>query len=71
MNKAGNTKLKYVILKGNNSQIVKRCMESRLDKWEEANIYDTIFNFKWSPVSKGIRFDILNANGTKQIVNHF
>lgn len=39
--------------------------------WEESPYYNTLFNFKWQPISKGIRFDLLSSNGQKQLVNHF
>lgn len=46
-------------------------MELRHDKWEETSDFDTLFNFKWHPISKGIKFDIVNTHGTRQLVNHF
>ena len=39
--------------------------------WEETSYYNTIFNFKWQPTSKGIKFDLVSKNGQKQMVNHF
>ncbi len=50
---------------------MKRCLDLRSDKWEETNDFDTLFNFKWHPISKGIKFDIVNTHGTRQLVNHF
>lgn len=32
-------------------------MEMRSEKWEETSDFDTLFNFKWNPISKGIKFD--------------
>ena len=39
--------------------------------WEEISDFSTIFNFKWQPISRGIKFDMLSTNGQRQIVNHF
>lgn len=61
---------KYIIMKGNNSEVIKACMEHRPD-WEEIPSFSTIFNFKWQPFSRGIKFDLLSINGQKQLVNHF
>jgi len=61
----------YIICPGNNSGIVKRCMDLRLERWEETHDFDTLFHFKWHPVSRGIKFDLVNTHGTKQLVNHF
>jgi hypothetical protein len=55
---------------GNNSEVVARWMKTRKD-WEEIPYYSTLFNFKWQPISRGILFDLLSANGRKQLVNHF
>lgn len=57
-------------MKGNNSGVVKRCMENRAG-WEETADFNTMFNFKWQQTSYGIRFDQLSINGKKQMVNHF
>lgn len=70
-NKQNNAKYKYIVCPGNNSQIVKRCLDLRKDRWEETNDFDTLFNFKWHPISKGIKFDMVSTHGTKQLVNHF
>ena len=40
-------------------------------QWEETSYYNSIFNFKWQPTSKGILFDLLSSNGVRQMVNHF
>lgn len=44
------------ILRGNNSELVRRCMETR-HHWEETSASNTLFNFKWQPVAKGLKFD--------------
>ena len=56
MNKQSN-KFKYIVLNGNNSKIVKDCLKLRASKWEETEAYDTLFNFKWNCISRGIKFD--------------
>ena len=48
---------KYVIIRGNNSEIIKRCLDERNGDWQEIPSTNTLFNFKWAPFSKGIRFD--------------
>lgn len=57
--------LQYLIVNGNNSSIVKKCMELRSERWEETTDFDTLFNFKWHPISKGIKFDMVNTYGTR------
>eukprot|EP01022_Parablepharisma_sp_SALTPOND_P013287 TRINITY_DN1768_c0_g1_i1.p1 TRINITY_DN1768_c0_g1~~TRINITY_DN1768_c0_g1_i1.p1 ORF type:complete len:716 (+),score=63.40 TRINITY_DN1768_c0_g1_i1:921-3068(+) len=59
----------FVIMPGNNSQIIRRCMEKRVD-WKEAPGFCSIFHFKWQPFSKGLRFDQISLS-QKQMVNHF
>jgi Tubulin-tyrosine ligase family len=58
-------------MRGNNSDLVKRCLEDRNGDWQEISSKNTLFNFKWSPFSKGIRFDYLTGHGMKKMVNHF
>jgi len=65
-----NESYKYIILPGNNSGVIKRCMQVRTD-WEETANFNTMFNFKWQQTSQGIRFDQISTNGKKQMVNHF
>jgi hypothetical protein len=62
---------KYVIIKGNNSELIKRCLEERNGDWVEISSTNTLFNFKWAPFSKGVRFDYLSVHGVKKMVNHF
>ena len=53
-----------------------RCEEADCDTgwfsgWEEADDqFDSLFNFKWKPVSNGINFDLIGKHGLKQLVNH-
>jgi hypothetical protein len=46
-------------------------MELRSDRWEETHDFDTLYQFKWHPISRGIKFDLVGKHGTKQLVNHF
>ena len=46
-------------------------MELRSDRWEETHDFDTLYNFKWHPISRGIKFDQVNTHGTRQLVIHF
>lgn len=46
-------------------------MELRADRWEETQDFDTLFHFKWHPISRGIKFDLVSKHGTRQLVNHF
>jgi hypothetical protein len=55
---------KYSIVQGNNSRLIKDAMDKR-DGWSEASQPNTNFNFKWQPVSSGIRFNRLNQSTTK------
>lgn len=67
---AQNETLKYIIMKGNNSDIIRRCMDLR-PGWEETADFNTMFNFRWQQFSKGIKFDQLSINGKRQMVSHF
>jgi Tubulin-tyrosine ligase family len=60
---------RYITLRGNNSELVKRCLDER--EWQEIQSTNTLFNFKWAPFSKGIRFDYLTGHGQRKMVNHF
>jgi len=53
--------------------LVKRCLDERGNgaDWQEIQSINTLFNFKWVPFSKGIRFDYLSGHGFKKMVNHF
>ena len=53
---------------GNNSNIVRKAMEKR-SWWIEIQPVHSLFNFKWQPVSSGIRFDKLGAVKQKQSEN--
>lgn len=76
---------KYVLRPGNNSKIILKVLEmsGRLQPkydaedavifpgWEPADDYfDSLYNFKWKPTSCGIKYDMINKHGLKQLVNH-
>ena len=50
-------KLKFIVLPGNNSGLIRDAMLRRKLKWEETTSNDTGYHFKWQPVSYGIKFD--------------
>jgi hypothetical protein len=58
-------KLKYAICKGNNSNIIRRCMSLRSERWDETNSFDKLFNFKWQPISRGVQFESINSFGVR------
>lgn len=60
-----------MVIRGNNSELVKRCLDDRGGDWTEIECTKTLYNFKWVPLSKGIRFDYLSSHGQKKLVNHF
>ncbi|CDW72701.1 tubulin-tyrosine ligase family protein [Stylonychia lemnae] len=68
--------LKFVVIPGNNSQLIKDAMLRRSYLWRETTANDQAYSFKWQPVSYGIRFEqigqfsILNFMSQKQLVNH-
>lgn len=66
-----NLKLKFLIFRGNNSELVKEMMNKR-EQWVEGyqSITSTV-NFIWHPLSTGIKFDRLKSFLPIQIVNHF
>ena len=71
LNKQETTELyKYILLLGNNSDVVKRVMDAR-PSWTQIKSSQTLYNFKWTPSSKQIKFDFLGKHGQKNLVNHF
>lgn len=63
-------KYKYFIAAGNNSQVVKRCMDLRDDRWEETTPSDKLYNFRWQPWGRMIDYKSVNSFGVRQLVNH-
>lgn len=64
------SKFKYFIQQGNNSGVVRRCMQLRETRWEETNSFDKLYNFRWQPWARGIPFNSINSFGIRQLVNH-
>jgi Tubulin-tyrosine ligase family len=64
-------KLKYLIFKGNNSELIKDTMKKR-EQWVEGYycITSTV-SFIWQPTSTGIKFDRLKPYLPVQLINHF
>ena len=60
-------RIQFSIAPGNNSKLIRRCFERRLEYWKETKIGA---NFKWIPTTKNIRFSQLSLIH-KQMVNHF
>ena len=55
---------------GNNHDVVKRVMDNR-PSWTQIKSSQTLYNFKWAPSSRQIKFDFLGKHGQKNLVNHF
>ena len=53
--------LKFVVLPGNNSKLIKDAMLRRSHKWIETVANDPYYHFKWQPVSYGIKFDQIST----------
>lgn len=49
---------KFIVMPGNNSQLIRKAMERR-DWWIEIPPVHSMYNFKWQPVSAGIKFERL------------
>ncbi len=60
-------KLKYNVIKGNNSPLIEKCFEYRSKVWEKTDfkIYSDLL---WAPLSKDIDFS--NSQINRQYVNH-
>ena len=71
LNKEEQTQLyKYILLGGNNHDVVRRVMDTR-PSWACIKSSQTLYHFKWAPVSRQIKFDFLCKHGQKNLVNHF
>lgn len=53
---------KYQIIRGNNSSLVQRVLDTRPNWSELENRHLTIFQFKWAPVSRCINYEQLNIH---------
>lgn len=61
---------RYSLVRGNNSALVKRVLETR-DHWMELDQpHLTLYSFKWAPVSRFINFEQLGLHGQKKLANH-
>jgi hypothetical protein len=62
---------KFTVFKGNNSELVRRVLETR-ENWSELpSGISSLFTFKWTPFSRALNFEALGSYGQKQMVNHF
>ncbi len=62
----------YIVAKGNSSHLVSQALALRNYDWVETHNFNTLFHFKWSPVSCGIKFERLTGHSfQRQMVNHF
>ena len=50
-------KLRYAVIPGNNSRLIKLAMQKRAQYWEETTNQDPHFHFRWQAVSSGIKFE--------------
>jgi len=50
--------------------VVKRVLDAR-PSWVQIKSSQTLYNFKWAPSSRQIKFDFLGKHGQKNLVNHF
>lgn len=49
---------KFIVVPGNNSGLIRKALERR-DWWIEIPPVHSMYNFKWQPVSAGIKFERL------------
>ena len=71
LNKQEQTDLyKYILLPGNNHDVVRRVMDSR-PSWCGIKSSQTLYQFKWAQVSRQIKFDFLCKHGQRNLVNKF
>ena len=65
-------KYSYLILPGNNSKLVEKCLLTR-PNWEKINDSNNLSscNLIWTALSQEINFSLHGATGLSQIVNHF
>ena len=62
----------YLILPGNASYLVEKCMNHRINWMKPYSVVSTLYNFKWQELSYGIDYNSLgNFQNVKQIVNHY
>lgn len=61
---------KYQLIRGNNSSLVQRVLDSRPNWSELESRHLTIYQFKWAPVSRCINYEQLNIHKQRKVVNH-
>jgi len=71
-------KLRFSVISGNNSRLIRNALLRRSDFWMETTNQDPHFHFRWQPVSNGIKFDQVGKEIDpdfhpiqKQVINHF
>ena len=65
-------KYNYIILKGNNSVCIKKCMNHRINWKELIDNKSLFYNLKWRPISSGKDFfNLLKSPYEPQITNHY
>jgi hypothetical protein len=50
---------KFIVVGGNNSGLLRKALDRR-NWWIEIPAVHSMFNFKWQPVSSGIKFERLS-----------
>ena len=62
----------YLILPGNASYLIEKCMSHRINWMKPFSVVSTMFNFKWQELSYGIDYSSLGCfQNVNQIVNHY
>ena len=62
----------YLILPGNASYLIEKCMYHRINWMKPFSVVSTMFNFKWQELSYGIDYSSLGCfQNVNQIVNHY
>ena len=69
-NKDDSSKLKFLVYKGNNSELIKTILELRPNWCEGYYSLPSSASFIWMPTSYNIRFERLKPSCAPQLVNH-
>jgi hypothetical protein len=63
--------LKFAVLPGNNSRLVKKVIKLR-SGWTSTEEFDSLFNLKWKQTAHGIRYENMNKDPKHiQLANHY
>jgi len=54
---------RFILNKGNNHNLVKRVMSTRLSWLQIPSLVTSIYDFKWTPYSSQIKFNFLGKHG--------